>query len=118
MVKQVSSFWRTVLRGTCPKCGKGHVYKGFFRLKPQCPQCYLDLRGHDMGDGPVYIILSILCFFVPLMALFVEFSYNPPVWLHLFLWPFLVVVMITFLLRPVKSAYLHQQYVHRSLKQD
>jgi uncharacterized protein (DUF983 family) len=70
-----------------------------------------------MGDGPIYVLLSLLCVIVPLSALFVEFRYEPPVWVHIILWPFMVVGLILGLLRPVKSAYLHQQYLHRSLKE-
>ncbi len=118
MAKPRVSFLHTVCRGTCPRCGLGSVYEGFFALKPACPACDMDLRGHDMGDGPVYVILSLLCLVVPLGALFVEFRYEPPVWVHGIVWPVVVLGLTLGLLRPIKSAYLHQQYCHRSLKED
>lgn len=71
-----------------------------------------------MGDGPVYVMLSLLCLVVPLGALFVEFQYQPPVWVHMVVWSVVVLGLILGLLRPIKSVYLHQQYCHRSLKEE
>lgn len=27
-------------RRRCPRCGSGHLYQGWFRLKDQCPRCH------------------------------------------------------------------------------
>ena len=41
-------------RGLCPRCGKGHIFKGFLTLAKQCEVCGLDysfadrIRGSDL----------------------------------------------------------------------
>ena len=40
------------LRGRCPRCGDGHLFKGFLSLRPKCEHCGLDYGFADSGDGP------------------------------------------------------------------
>ncbi len=40
----------------------------------------------DTGDGPAVFAIFILGFLVLGLALYVEFTYEPPVWVHVVLW--------------------------------
>ena len=46
------------LRGRCPRCGAGRLFRGFLQLRPRCESCGLDFNFADAGDGPaVFVIL-------------------------------------------------------------
>ena len=47
------------LRGACPRCGRGRLFRGVLGVVERCAECDLDLRGNDAGDGPaVFVILG------------------------------------------------------------
>ena len=33
---------QTGVRGRCPRCGQGHLFKGFLTLAPKCEACGMD----------------------------------------------------------------------------
>src|SRR5205823_12798031 len=48
------------LRGVCPRCGHGRLFRGLLTVVDRCVECGLDLRGNDAGDGPaVFVILGL-----------------------------------------------------------
>jgi len=108
----------TGLAGRCPRCGKGRLFDGLLKVREACPECGLDLRGHDAGDGPaVFVILGLGAVMMGLV-LWVEFRFEPPVWVHLVLWLPLVVVLTIVPLRLIKGVLVAQQYHHRSTAGD
>jgi uncharacterized protein (DUF983 family) len=56
----------------------------------------------------------IVGFIVVGLALFVEFSFGPPFWVHVILWVPLVLILAIGLLRPLKGLMIAQQYKHRA----
>ncbi len=105
---------QTGMRGRCPRCGEGRLYKGFLTLEPRCRACGLDFNFSDAGDGPAVFIIMIVGFIVVGLALFVEFTFSPPFWLHMLLWVPLVLALCFGLLRPLKGLMIAQQYRHRA----
>ena len=104
----------TGLAGRCPRCGKGKLFDGLLKVRDGCGECDLDLRGHDAGDGPaVFVILGLGALMMGLV-LWVEFRFEPPVWVHLLLWLPLVIVLTILPLRLIKGVLVAQQYHHRS----
>lgn len=101
-------------RGRCPRCGEGHLFRGFLEVAPKCDRCGLDLAFADSGDGPAVFIMMIVGFIVVGLALVVEFSLHPPLWLHALIWVPLVLGLSIGLLRPLKGAMIAQQYRHRA----
>ena len=104
----------TGLRGRCPRCGRGHLFKGFLSLKPQCEVCGLEYAFADSGDGPAFFVMSIIGFVVVALALWVEFAYEPPLWVHMVLWLSLTVVLSLVLVRPFKGVLIALQFQHRA----
>ena len=94
----------------CPRCGKGALFKGFLTVAERCTVCGLDLRKADSGDGPAVFIIFILGILVVPMALFVEARLAPPMWVHLALWPPLILGGCLALLRPMKGVLIALQY--------
>lgn len=102
------------LAGRCPRCGRGHLFKGFLSLNPRCEECGLDLGFADSGDGPAFFIMSIVGILVVALALYVEFAYTPPIWLHLVLWSSLAIGMSLAMARPAKGLMIALQFHHRA----
>jgi len=105
---------QTGMRGRCPRCGEGRLFKGFLGLESRCRACGLDYDFSDSGDGPAVFIIMIVGFVVVGLALFVEFSFGPPFWVHILLWVPLVLALCFGLLRPLKGLMIAQQYKHRA----
>ncbi|WP_230530600.1 DUF983 domain-containing protein [Microvirga roseola] len=104
----------TGLKGLCPRCGKGYLFKGFLSVRPSCEVCGLDFAFADSGDGPAFFVMSIVGIVVVALALWVEFAYEPPIWLHLVLWSALSIVLSLLLVRPSKGVLVALQYHHKA----
>jgi uncharacterized protein (DUF983 family) len=102
------------LKGCCPRCGKGKLYKGFLDLAPKCDVCGLDYSFADAGDGPAVFIMMIAGFIVVGLVLWVEFTWSPPYWVHAALWIPLTLALTIGLIRPLKGWLVAQQYRHRA----
>lgn len=102
------------LSGACPRCGQGRLFDGVLKLAPRCRACGLDYDFADAGDGPAVFVILIAGFLLMGAALFVEFTFNPPVWLHVLLWlPLSIIVCVT-LLRLCKGVMIALQYAHQA----
>ncbi|OJJ13193.1 hypothetical protein BKI51_03860 [Alphaproteobacteria bacterium AO1-B] len=102
------------LSGACPRCGQGKLFDGFLSVKRSCSTCGLDYSFADSGDGPAVFVIMIVGFIVVGLVLFVELSFQPPVWLHLILWLPLTVVLAGGILRPLKGLMIAVQYRHKA----
>jgi uncharacterized protein (DUF983 family) len=102
------------LRGRCPRCGEGTLYRGFINLKPACDKCDLDFGFADAGDGPAVFAILIGGFIVVFAALVVEFAYQPPYWVHAALWLPLILIVTLGPLRPIKGVLIALQYHHKA----
>jgi len=102
------------MRGRCPRCGQGKLFRGFLELQPRCSVCGLDFSFADSGDGPAVFIMLIVGMIVVGLALYVEFTFGPPWWMHVILWVPLVLGLSLGMLRPLKGWLIAQQYVHRA----
>lgn len=102
------------LKGCCPRCGEGRLFKGFLSLAPRCEACDLDYSFIDTADGPAFFVMSFVGIVVVGLALWVEFTYEPPIWLHLVLWFGLTAVMSLALVRPLKALMVALQYKHKA----
>jgi uncharacterized protein (DUF983 family) len=104
----------TGLRGRCPRCGEGRLFSGLLGLAPRCQACGLDFDFSDAGDGPAVFVIMIVGFIVVGLALYVEFTFGPPFWVHALLWVPLILALSIGLLRPLKGFLIAQQYLHRA----
>jgi uncharacterized protein (DUF983 family) len=102
------------LLGRCPRCGKGHLFRGFLTLAPSCEVCGLDLAFADSGDGPAVFVMTIAGFIVVGAALYVEVAYSPPYWVHGLIFLPLTVIVCAGLLRPAKSLLIALQYFNKA----
>ena len=102
------------LLARCPRCGKGRLFKNVLELRDDCENCGLDYRFIDTGDGPAVFAIFILGFLVLGLALYVEFTYEPAVWVHVVLWGALTPLFAVGLLRLIKALLIALQFKHKA----
>lgn len=105
---------KTGLHSRCPRCGQGPLFSGLLAVAPRCRECGLDFAFIDSDDGPAVFAITIVGVVVVALALFVEFTYAPPYWIHAALWVPLIFVLSIGLLRPIKGLLIAQQFLHRA----
>ncbi len=98
------------LKGRCPRCGRGPLFKGFIEFAPACSVCGLDYGFADAADGPAVFVCLIGGFIVLGAALWTELAYEPPMWVHLVVFLPLTLLVCVGLLRPLKGLLVAQQY--------
>jgi uncharacterized protein (DUF983 family) len=98
------------LRGLCPACGNGRIFRAFLKVDDHCPACGEELHHHRADDFPAYIVILIVGHIVVPLILAVETHFAAPYWLHMVLWPAMVVVLVLLLLQPVKGAIVALQW--------
>jgi uncharacterized protein (DUF983 family) len=100
----------------CPRCGKGALFTGAFSLdvNARCGACDLDLKFVDPGDGPAVFAIMLLGFLMLGSALFVEFRFSPPLWVHIAIWTPVTLVVALGLLRPMKGVLIALQYHNKA----
>ena len=66
----------------------------------------------DSGDGPTVFIIMGLGFLVLGLALYVELTWNPAVWVHFLLWPPLILIIGLPALRMLKGVLIALTWHH------
>jgi len=104
----------TGIRGRCPRCGKGHLFRGFLTLREGCEVCGLDYSFADPADGPAFFVVCFACIPSVVLALWLEVAYQVPYWVHLVTTlPFLLATCIP-PLRPLKGWLVCSQYFYKA----
>ncbi|MBN9061018.1 MAG: hypothetical protein BGP06_17255 [Rhizobiales bacterium 65-9] len=105
---------RTGLRGRCPRCGEGHLFQGFLKLRPSCEACGLDYSFADPADGPAFFVMMFVCVPAVIFGLWLEVAYEPPFWVHLLTTFPLILLTCIPPLRPLKGWLVCSQYFHKA----
>jgi uncharacterized protein (DUF983 family) len=98
------------LFGLCPKCGAKSLFDGAARFAPSCSSCGLDFAQFNVGDGPAAFLTMGIGAVAVVLAVWVEFAFSPPVWVHLALWVPLVSLATLGGLRVCKAALLTAEF--------
>ena len=104
----------TGLAGRCPRCGDGKLFSGFIDLAPRCDVCGLDYNFADAGDGPAVFVTLFAGFVVIGIALWMQISYEPPIWLQLVIFLPLTLIVCLGMLRPLKGFLIASQYTNKA----
>jgi uncharacterized protein (DUF983 family) len=100
------------LRGRCPNCGQGHLFRAYLKVVDRCAVCGEDFHHHRADDAPAYFVILIVGHIVVPLVLVVEETFAPPYWVHFALWFPLIIVLALGLLQPVKGAIVAWQWAH------
>jgi len=105
---------RASLLGRCPRCGQGRLFNGYLTIAPSCMVCGQDFSAFDVGDGAAALVILVVGAIVCGLALWTEFTFQPPLWVHAVVWTPVIVVLTFAFLRVGKSALLVLQYKHKA----
>lgn len=102
------------LASRCPRCGEGRLFKGMLTVGEDCGNCRLDYSFAAAGDGPAVFVILLVGFLVVGLALWMEVTHNPPMWVHFLLWIPLTLVASLVSLRLIKGLLIAIQYRHKA----
>ena len=77
---------------------------------PRCGACGLDLARFNVGDGPAAFLTMVIGGIVVGLALWLEFRFHPPFWVHILLWVPITAAAVVWGLRAGKGALLAAEY--------
>jgi len=98
------------LRGLCPACGEGRMFRKYLKVADACPKCGEELHHHRADDFPAYLDIVIVGHVLIPIVLAVETEYAPPVLLSMTVWPLVALVATLGLLQPIKGAVVAMQW--------
>lgn len=104
------------LKCRCPKCDTGDLFESglSLELRDQCNNCDLDYTRTDSADGPAVMLIFVLGTLLVPLAIWLEFSLSPPLWVHAILWGATALGLTIGTLNPLKSYIIALQYKHRA----
>jgi len=101
---------RAALLGLCPRCGSKTLFGSLVQFAPNCRACGLDFSRFNVGDGPAAFLTMVIGALVVALALWLEFSFHPPLWLHAVLWFPVIIGATIWGLRASKAWLLQAEY--------
>ncbi|HKR88151.1 MAG TPA: DUF983 domain-containing protein [Phenylobacterium sp.] len=66
------------LRGLCPGCGAGRIFRAYLKVNEQCPTCALDLAHYPADDGPAYVTILLIGHLIVAPMLFFPIVWRAP----------------------------------------
>lgn len=99
------------LRGRCPACGEGRLFRAFAKVVEHCPHCGEALHHHRADDFPAYLTIVLVGHIVVPLTLYVEVAYAPSYWTHALIWGPVVLGLALGLLQPIKGAIVALQWL-------
>ncbi|HYD18259.1 MAG TPA: DUF983 domain-containing protein [Patescibacteria group bacterium] len=98
------------LRGKCPACGEGDIFRAHLKVADRCSRCSEDFHHHRADDFPAYIVILIIGHILVPLVMFAEKHFEPPYIFHVIAWPIVAVGLSWLLLQPVKGAVVALQW--------
>jgi len=109
-----SSPFQTGIRGLCPRCQQGHLFKGYLTLADNCEACSLDYSFADPADGPAFFSMTIAAVPALLFGIWLQTTFKFPIWMHIFTTLPITILFCVLLLRPIKGWLVCSQYIHKA----
>jgi uncharacterized protein (DUF983 family) len=112
--RDLPSLFSVGVKGRCPRCGEGALFKGFLTLEQRCDACGLDYGFAESGDGPAAFIMMIGGALVLGSALIVDAYYEPPLMVLAAIFLPLMLIVSLGLMRPAKGLLIASQYRNKA----
>jgi uncharacterized protein (DUF983 family) len=98
------------LKGLCPRCGARTLFAGMTKFADRCAACGLELTRFNVGDGPAAFLTLIVGGLLVGVAVTLQLTVEPPLWLLALILVPLAAVAVTGSLRVAKGALLAFEY--------
>lgn len=101
------------LRGRCPACGEGRMFKGFLKPTPCCAHCGQAWDISRADDFPAYIVILLLGHILVPLMIEVNAALAIPIGVQAALWPGLAILLAVAMIQPAKAAVIAFQWSRR-----
>jgi uncharacterized protein (DUF983 family) len=98
----------------CPRCGAKGLFNGLTGFAPKCGSCGLDYQSFNVGDGPAAFLTMVIGALVLGLGLWIQFTFEPPLWLLLLMLAPLVAGATIWGLRVAKAALLAAEFQRKA----
>jgi len=98
------------LRGRCPNCGKGRLFRAFLKVQDECEVCREELHHQRADDFPAYLVIVLVGHLVVPLILHVEMTYQPAYWIHAVVWLPVTLALTLLLIQPMKGMVVALQW--------
>ena len=106
------------LRGRCPSCGTGHMFKGFLTVASTCRDCEAPLGLVRADDAPPYFTILVVGHVVIPLLFLTERSFQLPLWGMSAIFLPLTLALSLGLIRPIKGGTVGLMFNLNMLKSD
>lgn len=104
------SIREAALLGLCPRCGGKTLFDRGIQFADSCRTCGLDYGRFNVGDGPAAFLTLVIGALITGLAIWLELTVRPPLWVHALIWMPLTAIAVVFGLRIAKAALLASEY--------
>jgi uncharacterized protein (DUF983 family) len=101
------SIWRGISRGLagrCPTCGKGHLFRGFLKIRLPCEVCAADNTIYPSDDFPPYLTILVVGHVLVPLILVVDQVFPLSLWWEMGIWPPVAGLLCLLVLPRMKGA--------------
>lgn len=98
------------LNGLCPRCGAPTLFRSMIAFADRCRVCGLNFSGFNVGDGPAAFLTLILGTIIVILAVALELTVAPPLWVHMLIWIPVAAAGVVGSLRIAKAALIGAEY--------
>lgn len=84
------------LKGRCPNCGEGKLFRSYLKVETECAACGHDLAKYPADDGPAYFTILIVGHLIvaPLLIFPVIWEASPWIMVPATLIPLAVITLV------------------------
>jgi uncharacterized protein (DUF983 family) len=109
--------WQSVgrgLRGRCPHCSEGKLFRGFLKVVDECPVCGEHFHHHRADDLPAYLSIVVVGHIIVGLLMHFEMSQSGiSPWIYLATLLPLTLILTLAILQPIKGAVVGLQWANR-----
>jgi len=106
--------FRCGVKGLCPRCGEGKMFRKWPKLHDRCPSCGLDYSFAAPDDGPAFFSLCIVAFPLTFFVVWLQVRFDPPFWVHFLISFPLMGIGCVVPLKYIKGWLVASQYVNKA----
>lgn len=97
----------------CPSCGSGSLFRGYLKVRDNCPVCGEDFHHHRADDGPAYLTILIVGHLMAPMLMFVFVKFRPEPLTLMTIFSIGTVALSLYLLPRIKGWLIAMQWAKR-----
>lgn len=98
--------FRRGLRGRCPHCGEGRLFRAYLKVASACAACGHDLSTYRADDGPAYFTILIVGHVIVAPLLLFPFIWEATPWIVVPTTLSALIALVLALLPRVKGAFI------------